>query len=350
MQLLAWLLAPFSMIYYLITRFRNHLFDIEYKRSFEFEVPIISVGNLSVGGTGKTPMVEYLVRLLSEGSKVVTLSRGYGRNTKGFRWAGENENALSIGDEPFQLYLKYKNKIKVAVGEERALAIPEILFKYPNTSAIILDDAFQHRSVRPQLNIVLTTYEKPFYDDWVLPSGRLREPRKGAYRADIIVVTKCPNDLNDSIKQVMTEKIKVYAGEKCVVLFSAIKYSAPKPVWHSDKLITQSSVVFFSGIADSTAIKSHLIKNLSLAHEITYPDHHRYTNGDIKAIINAFEEITTYPKAIITTEKDMVKLLSNDYAAMFEGIPVFYLPIESYFLKNGHIFDAMVKDKIILQD
>ena len=193
MILLRILLFPFSWLYYLITQIRNRLYDRGLKPSVKFELPVICVGNLTVGGTGKTPMIEHLIRLLQNRFKVATLSRGYGRATKGIRIAGPSENASTIGDEPFQFYTKFGKRITVAVGEERALAIPTILQECSDTQIILLDDGFQHRKVSPGFSILLTDYHRPFYNDFLLPSGRLRESRWGAERADVIVVTKCPS-------------------------------------------------------------------------------------------------------------------------------------------------------------
>lgn len=205
------LLFPFSALYDAATRLRNHLYDIGTKPVIHFETITVSVGNLAVGGTGKSPMVEYLVRLLKGQYKVATLSRGYGRKTKGFILASEQSTAASIGDEPMQFYRKFGAEVAVAVGEERAIAIPEILFHHSDTEVIILDDAFQHRKVGRDLNILLTAYHSPFFKDHVLPAGRLREARKGAHRADIVVVTKCPPTLDEKDKTSFSQAIREYA-------------------------------------------------------------------------------------------------------------------------------------------
>lgn len=346
MRLLALLLSPFALIYYALTRFRNHLFDIGYKRSFQFDHPVISVGNLSVGGTGKSPMIEYIIRLLGERFQLTTLSRGYGRRSRGFKIAGENDDADTVGDEPFQFFLKYGDRVNVTVGEERALAIPEILFKFPSNQLILLDDAYQHRTVAPGLNILLTEYKRPFYDDWVLPSGRLREPRRGAKRADIIVVTKCPEDLHEKDMEGMKAKAGVYARPGASVFFSAIKYLDPKPVLKDAQIAFSENIYLFTGIANSQPLVQYVRSKYNLLFHKKFKDHHNYQKNDLKGIVTHFNQFSEDKKAILTTEKDMVKLLSESMRHEIRHLPIFYLPIECYFLKNGHIFDAEVQKAV----
>jgi tetraacyldisaccharide 4'-kinase len=221
--LLRILLFPITIIYWMVTALRNHLFDINYSRSFQFEPHVINIGNLSVGGSGKTPTVEYLIRLLKDKYVLATLSRGYRRTTKGFRLADQNDNYLSIGDEPFQYYSKFGHQVSVAVGEDRALAIPSILLERDNTQVILLDDAYQHRTVKPDLNILLTEFKKPFTSDYVLPSGRLRESRNGARRADIVLVTKCPEYVDASVQERLAQEIRKYSGPEVPVFFTRIR-------------------------------------------------------------------------------------------------------------------------------
>ncbi len=346
MPLIALILSPFTLIYYLISRFRNHLYNIGYKRSFSFETNVIAVGNLSVGGTGKSPMVEYIIRLLSKDNKLATLSRGYGRKTKGFRIANETDNASTLGDEPFQFYLKHKGQVKVTVGEERALAIPEILFEFPETDVILLDDAYQHRSVKPNLNILLTDYNKPLYSDFVLPSGRLREPRSGANRADIIVVTKCPTDLPESSMTEVTKYLSKYKRETTPVFFSAISYHTPRRVNESLLADWCSNVFLFAGIANPVPLEYYVKKEFNLLGTKYFKDHYDYMPKDIQQLKAQYDDLQEENKVILTTEKDMVKLLAEHLKPEITKIPIFYLPIESYFLKNGHIFDGIIKTKV----
>ncbi len=342
MHIIKILLLPFSLIYYGLTKFRNHLYNIGYKKSFQFDTLVLSVGNLSVGGTGKSPMVEYLIRLLADDKKITTLSRGYGRKTHGFRLANEEDNANTLGDEPFQFYTKYKDKINVAVGEERALAIPQILFEVPDNQVIILDDAYQHRSVIPNLGILLTDFSTPFYNDYLLPSGRLREARAGANRADIIVMTKCPNDLSGKAQQEMSDKIKVYTKNDIPIFFAGIKYLSPKSMDETNEVPFSKNVLLVSGIANATPLADYVNSNFNLCAHLNFSDHHHYLLKDLLQIKNKFATIDFDHKVILTTEKDAMRLSGEKFKSQLGGLPIFYLPIQTYFLKNGDIFDANV--------
>lgn len=344
MILLKILLLPFSFIYLLLTKLRNHLFDIGYSKSFKFETFVIGVGNLRVGGTGKSPHVEYLLRLLKDKYSVATLSRGYGRKTKGFILADENATAKSIGDEPFQFYSKFSKEVTVAVGEERALAIPTILFERPKTEIIILDDAYQHRAVIPNLNILLSDYNHPFYEDMVMPSGRLRESRKGAQRADVVIVTKCPSNLRIEEKLVITTKVHKYAKEHVPVFFTGIKYMDPQPLFKESKVEFFNNVLLVTGIANAEPLINEVKKNYALAKVLDFNDHFSYTEKSIGDILKHFEEIKGNDKAIITTEKDMVKLISEPLKSLLINIPIYYIPIEIYFQEEKDTFDNMVLD------
>ena len=256
MPVLKLLLSPFAFIYKLATDLRNHLYDIGYRPSIQFDRFVVSVGNLTVGGTGKTPFVELLVRLLSSKYKMAVLSRGYGRKTRGFRMANSQDNAETLGDEPFQYYIKYGNKINVAVGEERALAIPEILFHSDETELIILDDAYQHRAVGRNLNILLSDFNRPFYTDLVLPAGRLRESRKHAQRSDVVIVTKCPHHLDEDAMTAIEKEIRRYGGNKMPVYFTGIKYLEPKRIF--GEMSFSKNVFLFTGIANPSPLENYV--------------------------------------------------------------------------------------------
>ena len=331
------LLYPFTVLYDLVTRFRNHLYNIEYKRSFQFETNVIGVGNLTVGGTGKTPMVEYLIRLLSDKYHIATLSRGYGRKTRGFRIAGPQDSATTLGDEPMQFHLKFKNKVRVAVGEERADAIPNILFEFPDNQVIILDDAYQHRPVRPDLNILLTDYYRPFFRDYLLPSGRLREARKGAQRADIIVVTKCPASVDT---RAWEENIRPYAFPEVLIAFSTIRYGEPVPVMHTQTL--KNRVLLVTGIAHTEGLVAFIKEKYQLLDHLRHEDHHHYSKKDVEKIKARFAHHSGENLSVITTEKDMVKLRDPELMGYMSGLPLFYLPIETVFIKNGKAFEEKV--------
>jgi tetraacyldisaccharide 4'-kinase len=341
MSFLGIILFPFSVIYDLATRFRNYLFNVGIKGSFEFDANVIGVGNLTVGGTGKSPMIEYLVKLLSDKYSIATLSRGYGRNTKGFKIADESDNALSIGDEPYQFYNKFKD-ITVAVGEERAVAIPFILAE-KNPDVILLDDAFQHRYVKPSLNIMLTDYSSLFFNDYVLPSGRLRESRRGANRADIIVVTKCDHDISEQEMNQIEFKISKYAPNAQVV-FTGIKYLNVKPVYQNSEF--NKKVLLFSGIANSKHLMEYVSTHFELMDEYYFSDHHNYTKKDFHEIEERFRRLPMTEKCLLTTEKDMVKLLDSELESTIHHLPIFYIPIETYFIRGGNIFDEKVLESI----
>ncbi len=341
MGFLGVLLLPFTFIYNSVTKFRNYLFDIGFKKSFEFEANVIGVGNLSVGGTGKSPMVEYLVKLLSDNYKISTLSRGYGRKTKGFRIANNEDSASSIGDEPYQFYNKFKN-INVTVGEERAVAIPYILAEL-DPDVILMDDAYQHRYVKPSLNIMLTDYSKPFYRDFVLPSGRLRESRYGANRANLIVVTKCRDDISEKEMDEIEKEILVYAP-KAKVCFASIKYLPPKPVFENDRF--SDNILLFSGIANNKPLIEHISTHYQLADEFYFEDHHAYTTKDLNGLEERFLRLSITDKCLLTTEKDMVKLLDPKLESTVHHLPIFYIPIETCFIRGGKIFDETVLNSI----
>ena len=339
MSVLRFLLLPFAMLYDIVMDVRNKLYDRGTLPSTSFDIPVIGVGNLAVGGTGKTPMTEHLIRLLSEHYRIVTLSRGYGRKTKGFRIANAGDNASTIGDEPYQMYKKFSPKIGVAVGEERALAIPTLLQELPETDIVVMDDAFQHRKVRPGLSILLTEYGLPFYDDHILPYGRLREGPEGVKRADAIVVTKCPSHLEEEEAMKMEHAIREYSTKP--VFFSKIRYGEPVSFGDSTKRIS-SKVILISAIANSHILEEYVQKSFTLEKHFDYRDHYVFKAADLRGV-EVF--VNKYPKdavSILTTEKDMVKMEADELKDYVSRLPLFYLPIETEFIRNGADFDALV--------
>lgn len=337
MILLRILLYPFSVLYDFVTRVRNFSYSAGLKKSHSFQVPVIAVGNLSVGGTGKTPMIEYLIRLLKTDFQIATLSRGYGRNTRGVRIAGVSDTAKTLGDEPFQFYKKFKHEVVVAVGEKRALAMPAILNETA-TNLILLDDAFQHRAVSPCLSILLTSYSNPFYQDLVLPAGRLREARLGAARADVIVVTKCDESIDEEEMITVTKQVQNYAGSK-PVFFTSIHHGQPTPIQGATRC--SHSVILVSGIAQAAPLEEYVSSTFKLLRHFKFADHHRYNADDIQKIISSAKASGT-EVSILTTEKDMVKLSHPEFASVWAGVPWFYLPIETRFVKNGAEFDKLI--------
>ena len=340
------LLYPLAILYDFITRVRNYLYDTGRRGSIQFEANIIGVGNLTVGGTGKTPHVEYLIRLLKDRYKVATLNRGYGRKTKGFLIADETSSALTLGDEPFQYYKKYGKEITVAVGEERALAIPSILMEREDTNVILLDDAYQHRSVRPLLTILLSDFNKPFYQDVLLPAGRLRESRKGANRADIVIVSKCPDKLSDSQQSESIKAISKYVKQETPVFFTGINYGKPISFLNEEIDIEGKSVILITGLANAKPVIDYIKGRYVLSKHFEFPDHYNYKTNDIESILSVFDVLNEKGShVLITTEKDMVKLIDLAFEKLLEGIPILYIPIEIYFLKEKDKFDAVVFKK-----
>jgi tetraacyldisaccharide 4'-kinase len=334
------ILFPFAVLYDVITSARNRLYDLAIKPSASFEVPVISVGNLNVGGTGKSPMIEHLIRLLSNSYRVATLSRGYKRKTKGFKIAGSDDSALTIGDEPFQFYNKFAGKVIVAVGEERALAITNILQESTDTNVILMDDAYQHRRVKPAFQILLTVYDQLFFDDFLLPAGRLRESKTGAKRADVIVVTKCPDTLQVEEMILIEKRIHQYSQKP--VFFTTIHYSAPVTLVGSTEA-TSNNVILVTGLANADHLKKYVAKNYRLLHHFEFRDHHIYSAADLQEIV---ERAKVLNATIITSEKDAMKLMVPEYLVMMSGVSCFYLPIEIGFLKSGRDFDEMVLNAV----
>lgn len=335
--MLRFLLFPFAFLYLLVTWARNRLYDLGIKPSVSFDIPVIGVGNLTVGGTGKTPMVEYLILLLREKYKIATLSRGYGRSTKGFRIASEDDHAGTIGDEPLQFYQKFKPEVIVSVGEDRAFAIPTLLQEHQEVEMILLDDAFQHRRVKPSFNVLLSDYNRPFYKDFLLPVGRLRESRRGAKRADAVVVTKCPPQITGDEMIRIEKAIRRYV--KKPVFFASIGYGHPVPFKTTTSMPTDK-VLLLTGIADPRPLKKYVSQHFGLEEHLTYADHYKY---DLKDVQTLKEKIAGKPGVcLLTTEKDKVKLDVPKFESITSTLPLFYLPISIKFLKNGRDFDEMV--------
>ncbi len=334
------LLFPFSLLYGLIVIIRNYLFDKNILKSYAFNLPVINIGNLSVGGTGKSPMVEYLVKLLKEKYDVATLSRGYKRKTKGYALANEDTTALEIGDEPMQFHVKFP-QVAVAVGEERIVAIPQLLHDRPETDVIILDDAFQHRSIKPSFNIVLTDYNNLFTRDFFLPTGDLRDQRSSYKRADIIVVTKCPPGINEEEKQKLINEIELMRLQK--IYFTTIEYGTPYHIInHNLKFITtQQELLLVCAIANPEPLKNYLMQQVKSYIQLSYSDHHIFTIDDLNQIKKKFDETGGLDKMIITTEKDAMRLLKFK-DELFE-IPMYVLPVKHRFLfEEGMQFDTQI--------
>src|SRR5690606_9988765 len=329
MNLLRNIAFPFVPVYYLVTAVRNKLYDLDFKKSVSYDFPVICVGNLSVGGTGKTPMVEYLITLLKDNHKVATLSRGYKRKTKGFLLADDTATATTLGDEPFQMYEKFKNDILVAVDADRNHGIEKLRSLKNRPDIILLDDAFQHRKVKAGFNILLTTYGNPYFKDIVLPTGNLREPKSGAKRADVIVVTKCPNNISKAEKEAFIKQLKPENHQH--VFFSTIKYADEVVSLNSKlKIKTLPHFTLVTGIANPYPLVGFLKENGLSFNHLSFNDHHHFSNDDIGLLETK--------ELIITTEKDFVRL--KQYKTLQDKL--FYLPI-SVDLDRHEIFNTLVK-------
>lgn len=346
MNLLRILLYPFACIYGIVMLTRNKLYDWNVLSSQSFNIPVISVGNLTVGGTGKTPQVEYIIRiLLKKKYRIATLSRGYKRKTKGFVLAKPDSTYTDIGDEPLQ----YKNKFKdivVAVDEKRVRGIKKLLGLYKDLDVILLDDAYQHRSVKPGFSILLTDYHNLYKEDYILPTGKLREPRCGAKRADMIVVTKTPSVFSPLVQRELISKLKPKKHQN--LFYSYISYELPLAVpgikipKPKDEYNT---ILMFSGIANPYPLQEHLKTKCFELIVLDFPDHHKYTSKDLEKITSTYDEIFSVNKCIITTEKDAMRLIKSDLIALLKDYPVYHIPIETKFhkTKNGDPEKLIVK-------
>lgn len=324
-QSFRFLLLPFALLYGAVIWVRNKLYDKELLKSTSVNLPIICVGNLSVGGTGKSPMVEYLLRLLKDEFQVATLSRGYKRKTKGYALADEHSSALEIGDEPMQFHLKFP-EVAVAVGEERLEAIPQLLHDRPLTQVIILDDGFQHRAVKAGLNILLTDYNNLFTRDFFLPTGDLRDERRSYKRAEIVVVTKCPADISEENRKEIIAEIKPLPHQQ--VFFSTIEYGTPYHILHPGQEYTlnqKPEVLLVTGIANIEPLKNHVLDHSYTYERLSYSDHYVFSIDDLKEIRKRFSKLDHANKVIITTEKDAVRLVK--FKEELEDLPLFVLPI-----------------------
>jgi len=330
MNFLRKLLLPFSLIYLLVTAVRNFFYNKGIFKSYSFSVPVIAIGNLSTGGTGKTPQTEYLIRLLSDNYKVATLSRGYKRKSKGFVLGSTTSDADILGDEPFQFYQKFPH-IRVAVDADRKNGIEQLLSLSPKPQVLLLDDAYQHRRVKAGLYILLTAYGDIYADDFLLPAGNLREGRAGANRAAIIIVTKCPPALSQNAMDAIVKKLKPNPSQK--VYFTCIEYDSS--VYSEERQLTEEEVkstekALVAGIAKPKPFFDHLKQ---AGDEIlTYADHHDFTEKELEEL-----EEKSKIKIIVTTEKDYVRLRGK-----LPKNRLFYLPIQSRFLTGGGEFDKII--------
>lgn len=338
MKFLRLLLFPFAILYDLITSIRNFLFDVDILKSTKFDIPVIAVGNLSVGGTGKTPQIEYLINLLKNDYNVAVLSRGYKRKTSGFILLNDSHSAEEVGDEPLQFFKKF-SKIQVAVDANRTNGITQLLNQKNKPDVVLLDDAFQHRKVTAGFYVLLTKYNDLYTNDFLLPTGNLRESRRGAKRANVIVVTKCSNHLSDKEKNKIKESLKPTKNQQ--ILFSTISYAETVKGVKEIKTneLSNYEVVLVTGIANPKPMLQFLDKLKVAYHHINFPDHHHFTESDITKIQHQFELISNQNKIILTTEKDYMRLASK-----IENL--YHLPIETKFLEASENFNKQIESFI----
>ncbi|UBM61430.1 tetraacyldisaccharide 4'-kinase [Candidatus Sulfidibacterium hydrothermale] len=326
------LLLPFSFIYGLVLRFRHLLFDTGMLPSKSFDIPTISVGNLSLGGTGKTPHTEYLTRLLKKNYRVAIVSRGYMRKSKGYVLAGKDSTFQDIGDEPMQYQRKFGEQIYVAVDKNRCRAVKKLQEMETPPEAIILDDAMQHRFIKPGLSILLTDYRRLYTDDYLVPAGKLRDLKYRAKKADIIVVTKTDKVLSPIVKRILLDKIKPQPGQNVYFSYQTYQHPVRFPSFEETRFERKySAIILFTGIANPYPLKDYLRYRCRELITIDFPDHHSYTEQDILQIKKTWDEYFSHKKIIVTTEKDAMRLINSPYLRLLKDLPVVYVPIKVKF-------------------
>jgi tetraacyldisaccharide 4'-kinase len=335
------LLLPFSAVYGIVVLIRNKLYDWDIFKSTEFNLPVICVGNLVVGGSGKSPVTEYLVGLL-DGYKIAILSRGYGRKTTGFILADEQANANTIGDEPMQFYRKFP-KVTVAVCEDRVYGIEQLKDKH---DLIILDDAYQHRAVKPGYTILLFEFNKLLRPQFLLPAGNLREPFSGYHRAQSLLVTKAPVSVSSVQQNQCAEKFNTEG--QIQLAFSSLEYGQLMPLISGEIRTCESihpdtTIFLLTGIANPKPLADHLKQFSARVEHYDYPDHYKFTTKDVEKLVKAFKQHPSKEKIIITTEKDAQRLLNEILKELLLNLPVFYLPIQINIMADDKaIFDQKI--------
>ena len=342
------LLAPFSLLYGLGAALNSFFYRTGLLKSVQFNFPVISIGNLSVGGSGKTPHIEYLIRLLKDYLNIATLSRGYGRKTRGYMEVYSYMNAEQAGDEPLQFKRKFPDILAV-VGENRAFGIPRIISDHPEAQLILLDDAYQHRAVKPGMNLLLTEYDKPFTRDFPLPSGRLREWPNAYKRADTIIVSKCPEDLTIEKAEALRKEIAPQPNQR--LFFSYYGYGSPyyifNPRYRVD--LTQDwDVLLICAIAKKDYLLSYLEQTAASVKVMAYEDHHFFDKGEIGQLHTEFQRLESDRKVILTTEKDATRLELHREFLLENRLPIFALPVEVKFhFDEGPVFDQYIRDFLL---
>lgn len=338
-------LLPLAALYGVAVWIRNLFFDLGLLPSKGYAVPVINIGNLSTGGTGKSPHVEYLIELLAGQFNIAVLSRGYGRNTKGFMQVLPTHKAMEVGDEPLMFITKHPH-IVVAVSEKRTHGIEEIQKRFPEVNLILLDDAFQHRFVKPSLNILLTEYHRPFMEDWILPLGNLRESKNEASRADVLIVTKTPGIFPIMARKHFLERLQPYEFKQ--VFFSTIQYGKWIHIRNgasgaSDE-VNHSTIYLVTGIAHTYILEEYLKRKCTTLIVNKYKDHHQFREEDLQKVRTEFGNLIGTQKVIVMTEKDYVRIKESNLENIIADLPVFIVPIKVVFHKNcSRQFDDFIK-------
>lgn len=342
------ILLPCSKIYGAVTFMRNKFFDWGFLKQHEFDVPIVVVGNLTAGGTGKTPHVEHIVEALCHSHHIAVLSRGYKRRTKGFVLANPRSTPRDIGDEAYQIYHKFDGKVIMAVCEKRVDGIRELLRIDPGINLIVLDDAFQHRYVKPKVSILITEYGRPVYQDHLLPYGRLRESLRGMHRADIVITTKCPDDIKPMDYRIVLKHLDLYPYQE--LFFSRYEYQNLVPLFPDavravpflDWMTPNDTILAVAGIGNPRPFIRYLKSFLPRVKVNIFPDHHNYTRKDIELIKTRYNSMKGENRIIITTEKDAVRLVCNPYFPHELKAVTYYLPIKVEFINRPNSNDDFV--------
>lgn len=325
-------LYPLALLYGIITSFRNRHYDKGMYLQTSFKKPVIVVGNLTVGGTGKTPHIEYLAKQLIDHKKIALVSRGYGRNTKGFIRADNDSDANQIGDEPMQYFTKFSSKAIIAVGEKRVNAIKQLL-KRDTFELFLLDDAYQHRNLKASYYILLTDFERLFTNDFMLPLGLLRESREGASRADVIIVSKCPDSLNEEAQESIIKQIRKYSDAP--VYFTRMYQGRPQKYQSNEELKIGTEVISLSAIAQNDRFNDQVAVNYKVKKKFAYRDHHNFTIKELKEVLGYSLE---HKLPVVTTEKDFMRLSQPEFMDLTTKMSIFVVPIEVQFLEKENEF------------
>ena len=344
-----WYLFPFSILYGTIVRVRNKFFDWGWIESKKYDLPIINVGNISVGGTGKTPHVEYLLSLLTK-YKVSTISRGYKRKTKGFIEVKTQSNVRDVGDEPLQIKRKFPETL-VIVDEKRVHAIDTIIAMQNTPDVIVLDDAYQHRYVHPGLNILLVDFNRPITKDYMLPVGRLRESSHNSHRADVVIVTKCPEDISSMDMRIMQKELNLFAYQH--LFFSMFVYDSMRSIFGNENRykdisdLSGISILVVTGIANPKPLYKKLENVGATVYPLSFSDHHNFAISDINKIEKQFCAIESKEKIIVCTEKDAIRLKTKEFKSPLSKLPFYFLPIKVSLLSKKDLAFEMMINKFI---